>query len=76
MISGATFVRSTEQAAACMREHMLQHMDDHAAEVLGRLEDVRSAEEAQEAAHAFRTWIASGLFARPSALDKSKKASA
>jgi len=43
---------------------MLQHMDDHAAEVLGRLEDVRSAEEAQEAAQAFRTWIASGLLAR------------
>ena len=42
-----TFVRSTEQAAAFMREHMLQHMDDHAAEVLGRLEDVRSAEEAR-----------------------------
>ena len=50
-----SFVRSTEQAAAFMREHMLQHMDDHAAEVLGRLEDVRSAEEAQEAAQAFRT---------------------
>jgi hypothetical protein len=45
-------------------ERMLQHMDDHAAEVLGRLEDVRSAEEAQEAAQAFRTWIASGLLAR------------
>jgi hypothetical protein len=60
----ATFVRSTEQAAAFMREHMLQHMDHHAAEVLVRLEDVRSAEEAQEAAQAFRTWIASGLLAR------------
>ena len=71
-----TFVRSTEQAAAFMREHMLQHMDDHAAEVLGRLEDVRSAEEAQEAAQAFRTWIASGLFATPSGLDKLKKPSA
>jgi hypothetical protein len=53
-----------------MREH------DHAAEVLGRLEDVRSAEQAQEAAQAFRTWIASGLFATPSAPEKSKKASA
>jgi hypothetical protein len=60
----ATFVRSTEQAAAFMREHMLQHMDHHAAEVLVRLEDVRSAEEAREAAQAFRTWIASGLLAR------------
>ena len=47
-----------------MHERILQHMDDHAAEVLGRLEDVRSAEEAQEAAQAFRTWIASGLLAR------------
>ena len=43
---------------------MLQHMDDQAAEVLGRLKDVRSVEEAQEAAQAFRTWIASGLVAR------------
>jgi hypothetical protein len=76
ILGRGTFVRSTEQAAAFMREHMLQHMDDHAAEVLGRLEDVRSAEEAQEAAQAFRTWIAGGLFAAPSMLDKSKKASA
>jgi hypothetical protein len=45
-------------------ECMRQHMGDHAAEALGRLEDVRSAEEAQEAAQAFRTWIASGLLAR------------
>jgi|SRR2546421_59971 hypothetical protein len=44
-----------------MREH------DHAAQVLGRLENVRSAEQAQGAAQAFRTWIASGLFATPSA---------
>jgi hypothetical protein len=77
------FVRSTEQAAAFMREHMLQHMDGDATEVLRRLEDVRSAEEAQEAAQAFRAWIASGMVATPSgtstkphALDKSKKASA
>jgi len=46
-----------------MREHMLRHMDEHPAEVLGRLENVRSAEEA-EAAQAFQTWIASGLLAR------------
>ena len=61
LVRRGTFVRSTEQAAAFMREHMLQHMDDHLAEVLGRLEDVRSAEEAQEAAQAFRAWIATRL---------------
>jgi hypothetical protein len=49
-----------------MREHMLEHMDGHAAEILCRLEDVRSAEEAQDAARAFRTWIASALLATPS----------
>src|SRR5262249_44104127 len=42
-----SFVRSTDQAAAFMREHMLQHVDGDATEVLRRLEDVRSAEEAQ-----------------------------
>jgi Endoribonuclease L-PSP len=60
-----TFVRSTDQAAAFMREHMLQHVDGHATEVLRRLEDVSSAEEARDAAKAFRTWIASGLRATP-----------
>jgi hypothetical protein len=45
-------------------ERMLRHMDDHAAEGLGRLQDGRSAEEAQESAQKFRTWIASGLLAR------------
>jgi hypothetical protein len=45
-----TFVRSTEEAATFMREHIIQHMDGHAAEVLRLLEDVRSAEEAQDAA--------------------------
>jgi hypothetical protein len=76
------FVRSTEQAAAFMREHMLQHTDSPSTEVLRRLEDVRSAEEAQEAAQAFRAWIASGLVATPRgistkshALDRSKKVS-
>jgi hypothetical protein len=39
-------------------------MDDHAAEGLGQLRDGRSAEEAQEAAQASRTWIASGLLVR------------
>jgi hypothetical protein len=48
-----TFVRSTEQAAAFMREHMLQHVEGDAMEVLRRLEDVRSAEEARDAAAAF-----------------------
>jgi hypothetical protein len=77
------FVRSTEQAAGFMREHMFQHLDGDATEVLRRLEDVRSAEEAQEAAQAFRAWIANGMVAAPSgiskkahALDRSKKASA
>ena len=62
---------------------MLQHMDSRATEVLRRLEDVRSGEEAQQAGQAFRTWIASGMVATPNdisteslALDKSKKASA
>jgi hypothetical protein len=62
---------------------MLQHRDGHATEVLRRLEDVRSAEEAQGAAQAFRAWIAGGMVATPSgispkshALDRSKKASA
>jgi hypothetical protein len=45
---------------------MLQHIDGHATEELCRLEDVRSAQEAQDAAQAFRAWIASGLLARPS----------
>jgi hypothetical protein len=49
-----------------MREHMLEHMDGHAAEILCRLKDVRSAEEAQDAARAFRSWIASALLATPS----------
>ena len=53
-----TFVRSTEQAAAFMREHMLKNIDGDATEVLRRLEDVRSAQEAQDAAQAFRTWMA------------------
>jgi len=60
-----SFVRSTDQAAAFMREHMLQHVDGDATEVLRRLEDVGSAEEAQDAAAAFRRWIASGLLAMP-----------
>jgi hypothetical protein len=58
-------------------------MDTPATEVIRRLEDVRSAEEAQEAAQAFRAWIASGLVAAPSGIptkshapDRSKKASA
>jgi len=44
---------------------MLQHVDGYATEVLRRLEDVRSAEEAQGAAQAFRAWIASGMVATP-----------
>jgi hypothetical protein len=65
-ISGrrATFVRSTEQGRGVYPRAYAPALDDHAAEVLGRLEDIRSAEEAQEAAQAFRTRIASGLLAR------------
>jgi hypothetical protein len=49
---------------------MFQHLDGDATEVLRRLEDVRSAEEAQEAAQAFRAWIASGMVATPSGISK------
>ena len=41
-----SFVRSTREAAAFMREHM----DDNAAKVLRRLERAKSTKEAQEAA--------------------------
>jgi len=37
---------------------MLKNIDGDATEVLRRLEDVRSAQEAQDAAQAFRTWMA------------------
>jgi len=50
-----SFVRSTEEAAAFMREHM----DDNAPELIRRLEEVSSIEEALEAAKAFRSWVAS-----------------
>ena len=69
------FVRSTEQAAAFMREHMLQGIDGLAREVLRRLENVRSAQEAQDAGQAFRAWIASELLAMPSDTFKILKAS-
>jgi len=49
-----SFVRSTTEAAAFLREHM----DVNAPKVLQRLEGVMSVEEAQEAAKAFRSWIA------------------
>jgi hypothetical protein len=55
------FVRSTAQAAAFVRQHMLRQPDALAARVLGRLEKVNSARDAQYAAKAFRAWIASGM---------------
>jgi hypothetical protein len=55
------FVRSTEQAAAFVRKHMLGHLNSHAAEVLRRLEGVNSPQEAQNAGKEFRDWIAGGM---------------
>jgi hypothetical protein len=55
------FVRSTAQAAAFVRQRMLWQPDGSAAQVLGRLEKVNSARDAQYAAEAFRAWIASGM---------------
>jgi hypothetical protein len=49
-----SFVRSTKEAAAFVREHM----DVNAPKVLQRLEGVMSVKEAREAAKAFRSWIA------------------
>jgi hypothetical protein len=49
-----SFVRSIEEAAAFIREHM----DENAPELLRRLEEVSSIEEAQDAAKAFRSWVA------------------
>jgi hypothetical protein len=49
-----SFVRSTTEAAAFIREHM----DDNAPELLRRFEEVSSVEQAQEAAKAFQSWIA------------------
>jgi hypothetical protein len=50
----ASFVRSTKEAAAFLREHM----DVNAPKVLQNLEGVVSVKEPQEAAKAFRSWIA------------------
>ena len=52
-----SFVRSTAEAAAFVREHL----DEHAPELLHCLEEVSSVEQAQEATKAFRSWIASKL---------------
>jgi len=61
-----SFVRSTSEAAAFIR----QHMDRNARKVLHRLEGARSAKEAQEAAKAFRSWIANRLPATLGAASK------
>jgi hypothetical protein len=53
-----SFVRSTKEAAAFVREHM----DVNAPKLLQCLEGVMSVKEAEEAAKAFRSWIAA---ARP-----------
>ncbi len=55
------FVRSTEQAAAFVREHMLGQSDRSAAQVLRRLENATTAADAERAAKAFRAWIAKGM---------------
>ena len=52
-----SFVRSTKEAAAFVREHM----DVNAPKVLQRLEGVMSVKEAREAAKAFRSWIANRI---------------
>jgi hypothetical protein len=51
------FIRSTQEAAAFIREHM----DVNAPIVLDRLEKVTSIKQAQEAAKAFRSWIANQM---------------
>jgi hypothetical protein len=57
------FVRSTDQAAAFLREHMLRQSDRSAAQVLRRLEKAATAADAERAAKAFRAWIAKGMHA-------------
>ncbi|TMJ79367.1 MAG: hypothetical protein E6G78_22555 [Alphaproteobacteria bacterium] len=64
-----SFVRSTSEAAAFIR----QHMDRNARKVLHRLEGARSAKQAQEAAQAFRSWVANRLPATSGAASKASK---
>src|SRR5262249_13306444 len=52
-----SFVRSTREAAAFIREHM----DANAPIVLDRLEKGTSIKQAQEAANAVRSWIANQM---------------
>jgi di/tripeptidase len=66
-----SFVRSTKEAAAFMREHM----DVNAAPVLKRLEGVMSVKEAQEAAKAFRSWIANREAATSEGVSKTNQRS-
>src|SRR5262249_51189199 len=62
---GGFFVRSTERAAAFVREHMPQPSDRAAAQVLRRLEKASTAADAARAGKAFRAWIANGMHAAP-----------
>jgi hypothetical protein len=57
----AVFVCSTGQAAAFVRQHLLRQPDGSAAQILGRLESVSSARDAQQAVKAFGAWVAGGL---------------
>jgi hypothetical protein len=43
------FVRSTGQAAAFVRQHLQRQLDGSAVQVLGRLESVSNARDAQQA---------------------------
>lgn len=56
-----TFVRSTEQAAAFVREHMLRGSGHDTTAILRRLENVRSSEQAKDAAQAFRVWLMTAM---------------
>jgi len=59
------FVRSTEQAAAFVREHTAGQSDRAAAQVLRRLEKATTAAGAERAARAFRAWIANRMRTGP-----------
>jgi hypothetical protein len=52
-----TFVRSTEEAAAYVRRHLLADASNGAIELLQQLESVASADHAKDAGNAFRAWV-------------------
>src|SRR5262249_1114980 len=66
-----SFVRPPREAAAFIREHM----DANAPIVLDRLEKVTSIKQAQEAANAFRSWIANQMEATSGAASKTNQRS-